>query len=240
MEWLKNKKATTNPKNNDDKCFQYAITIALNHKNIVKDLQRISEIKPFINKDNWIKINFPSHKTDWKKFESNNELIALNILYVPYNTKEIRHTYISKHNSTRENQVILLMNTDGKKCHYLAAKKLSALFCKIPSKHDGDFYCLNCLYSFSTENKIKEHENVCKNHDYCYIEMSKEKSILKYNHGEKSMNIRFIICADMESLLVKVNTCNNNPEKSSTTKTNKQTPSGYSLFTCCSFDATKN
>ena len=48
-------------------------------------------------------------------------------------------------------------------------KKLSALFCEITSKHDGDFYCLNCLYSFRTENKLKEHENVCKNHDYCYI-----------------------------------------------------------------------
>ena len=37
-----------------------------------------------------------------------------------------------------------------------------------------------------------------------------------------------------------MNTCHNNPEKSSTTKINKHTPSGYSLFTYCSFDATKN
>ena len=40
-EWLKNKKATINPKNNDEKCFQYAIKVVLNHKNIVKDPQRI-------------------------------------------------------------------------------------------------------------------------------------------------------------------------------------------------------
>ena len=52
-KWLKNTKATINPKNNDNKCFQYAITVALNHKNIVKDLQRISKIKAFINKYNW-------------------------------------------------------------------------------------------------------------------------------------------------------------------------------------------
>ena len=37
-----------------------------------------------------------------------------------------------------------------------------------------------------------------------------------------------------------MNTCHNNPEKSSTVKINKHTPSGYSLFTHCSFDATKN
>ena len=48
----KNKKVIINPKNNDDKCFQYAVTVALNHKNIAKDLQRISKIKLFIDQYN--------------------------------------------------------------------------------------------------------------------------------------------------------------------------------------------
>ena len=64
--------------------------------------------------------------------------------------------------------------------------------------------------------------------------------ILKYNQGEKSMKVSFVIYADLMSLLEKMNTCNNNPEKSSTTKINKYSPSGYSLFTQCSFDTTKN
>ena len=45
----KNKKATINPKNNDDKCFQYAITVSLNHEQIKEDLQRITKINPFID-----------------------------------------------------------------------------------------------------------------------------------------------------------------------------------------------
>ena len=53
--------------------------------------------------------------------------------------KKIRHVYKSKHNLTRKNQVILLMITDGEKWHYLAVKRLSALFRGITSKHDGDF-----------------------------------------------------------------------------------------------------
>ena len=61
-KWLKNKKATINPKNNDDECFQYAITVSLNHEEINKDLQRTSKINSFINKYNWKEINFPSHK----------------------------------------------------------------------------------------------------------------------------------------------------------------------------------
>ena len=109
-EWLKNKKATINPKNNDDKCFHYALTAALNHKQIKKIL-KVSNIKPFNDQYNWKEIDFPTYPNLWKKCESNNESIALNILYVPHNTKEIRHAYKSKYNLKHENQVIPLMIT---------------------------------------------------------------------------------------------------------------------------------
>ena len=59
---------------------------------------------------------------DQKKFEQNNKTIALNILFVPHNTKTIRLAYKSKYNRKRENQVVLLMITDGKKWHYLPLK----------------------------------------------------------------------------------------------------------------------
>ena len=52
-KWLKDKKSTINPKNNDDKCFQYAVTLALNLDKIKKDPERISKIKPFKEKYNW-------------------------------------------------------------------------------------------------------------------------------------------------------------------------------------------
>ena len=89
-KWLKDKKSTINPKNNDYKCFQYAVTLALNLDKINKNSQRISKIKPFIEEYNWKDIDFPSTSKDWKKFELNNE-VALNILYVPHNTKKNRN-----------------------------------------------------------------------------------------------------------------------------------------------------
>ena len=115
LKWIKNKKGTINPKNSDDKFFQYAIYVALNYKRIGKKPQRISNIKPFIDQHNWEEIDFPPHNKDWKKFESNNKSVALNILFVPHNTKKIRHGYKSKYNLKRRNQVILLMITDSKK-----------------------------------------------------------------------------------------------------------------------------
>ena len=48
------------------------------------------------------------------------------------------------------------MITDGEKWQYLAVKKLSALFGKMKSKHNGDVLCLNCLHSYSTKNKLKK------------------------------------------------------------------------------------
>ena len=67
-----------------------------------------------------------------------------------------------------------------------------------------------------------------------------DNKTLKYNHGEKYMKVSFIIYAGVDCLLEKINTYHNSPKKSSTTKMNKHTPSGYSLFTNCSFDTTKN
>ena len=69
---------------------------------------------------------------------------------------------------------------------------------------------------------------------------NEENEIIKCNQGEKSIKLPFIIYADLECLLEKMSTCYYNPEESSTTKINKHTPSGYSLFTHCSFDKTKN
>ena len=73
LEWLKNKKITMNP----SVCLNRCIKLSKHYKNP----QRISNIKPFINKYDWKGINFPSHKEDWKKIETNNKSIAFNILY---------------------------------------------------------------------------------------------------------------------------------------------------------------
>ena len=162
-EWIKNKKATINPQNKkDDKFFQYALTVALNHEKIEDHPERISKIKPFIDQYNWNEINFPSTGKDWKKFELNNTSIALNILYVPHDTEKICHAYKSKYNLTRENQVILLMISGGEKWHYLAVKKMSALFRGITGNNHGDFYCLNCFRLCTTENKLESHKKYAK------------------------------------------------------------------------------
>ena len=59
-DWIKKKKTTLNPKNKDDKCFQYALTVALNFEEIKQNPERVSNIKPFIKRYKWKGINYPS------------------------------------------------------------------------------------------------------------------------------------------------------------------------------------
>ena len=100
--------------------------------------------------------------------------------------------------------------------------------------------CLNCFHPYTTEQKLRKHERICENHDFWNLKPDQDNKILKYFPGEKSLRVPFIIYADLECLLIKINTCSNDPDKSHTEKKATHRPSGYSLVTCCSFDKSKN
>ena len=155
--------------------------------------------------------------------------------------KKIEIAYKSKYNLVRDNQIILLMISNDENWHYLAVKSLSRFLRGITSNHDGDYYCLNCFHSYRTENKLNAHKKICENNEYCNIEMpSTNNNLIKYNQGDKSLKLPFIIYADLECLLKKTDTCQNNPDLLSATKINQHIPSGYSIYTKCSFDNSNN
>ena len=125
------------------------------------------------------------------------------------------------------------MISNGENWHYLVVKSLSGLLTGTTSNHKEDFYCLNYFHSYRTKNKLETHKKICENRDYCRVEMpTEDNNTIKYNYGEKSIKLPFVVYADLECLLEKMS----NPEESSTNKINKHTPSGFSIFTHCSFD----
>ena len=217
-EWIASKKAIKNPKNKDDRCFEYSIVVALRHMEIKSHPERIQGNHHLFSCDyNRQDIDFLGGIKEWKRFEKNNETIALNTLQVPHDETKITHVYKPDYNHTRKNQIVLLLITDGEKWHYTAlkseptedgfnrpTKSLCRLFRGITSNHDGDFYCLNCFHSFRTDNALKKHERLCENNDYCSVEMStKLTKTLTYNHGEKPLKTPYVIYADLECLLLK-------------------------------------
>ena len=85
------------------------------------------------------------------------------------------------------------MITDREKWHYLTVKSLSASLKGIISNHIGDFYCLNCLHSYRAKEKLKKHENVCNNHDYCYLKMPNEHEKILKRHPRRII-IKSSVC----------------------------------------------
>ena len=83
-EWIVNKKATINPKNKNNECFEYSIIVVLHHQEFISHPERIS-LTRFSCNYNWEGIEFPAGRKDWERFERNNKTVALNFFSVPYN-----------------------------------------------------------------------------------------------------------------------------------------------------------
>ena len=93
---------------------------------------------------------------------------------------------------------------------------MSALLRGITSKRDGDFYCLNCLYSLD-KKKLELHKKVCENKEFRGILITSEDTKkLEFNQQRNSDMTPFIIYADLQYLIKKIDICKNNLEKSST------------------------
>ena len=110
------------------------------------------------------------------------------------------------------------------------------------SNRHGNFYCINCLCcSYNTKNALKNHEERCNKHNYCYpIMPNKYNNILEYKHREKSLKGLFVIELGIECILKKEHSYQNNFEKSYTERKAMHELSGWEMFTKCLFDSAKN
>ena len=96
---------------------------------------------------------------------------------------------------------------------------LSKLVRGITWNNHGYFSSLDCLHSFWTDNALKKHERSCGNNDYCHVEMpTEDNNKLKHTHGEKLLKAPFWTYADLQCLLIKQQSCQNNSNESCTEK----------------------
>ena len=125
--------------------------------------------------------------------------------------------------------------------YYLAIKSIPALLRGVASTHNGDFYCLNCFHSYTTHNRLKEHEILCQNNDFCNLKLPNEKNkYLSSTSVKITLKTPFIIYADLGCLLIKMSSYENTPITSYTEKKALHMPCGYSIHTCYSFNKTLN
>ena len=123
---------------------------------------------------------------------------------------------------------------------YCSKKYISSIK-QVSSKHVGDFYCLNCLHFFRTKSKLERHKKVCEDKDFCSVAMLyKNTKILGFNQYQKSDKTPFIIFAEFESLIEKIDGCKCNPERPSTTKVGEHVPYCFSMSIIISFKDIEN
>ena len=121
------------------------------------------------------------------------------------------------------------------------SKTLPTLSRVITSKHHDNFYYSNCLNSFGTENKLKSHGKIFRNKSFCGILMPSEKdNKLEFKLYIKSDKMLYLINADIESLIIKIDGWANNSEKSSATNIGDHIPCGKVMSTIRGFDHIEN
>ena len=124
---------------------------------------------------------------------------------------------------------------------FSCSKKLPVLLRGITPKHYGDFYCLNCLHSFRTKNKLESNKKVkSENKDFFNVIMPEDTKLLEYNQNKKSDKAPYINCTDLECIIEKIDGYESNLENSSTTKVSEHIPSAFSMSTISSFRSIEN
>ncbi len=228
-KYLETKKAIINMKNEDNECFKWSVTRALNP--VDKNAERISkDLKKMSEQLNWDGIKFPvNYKDDITKFEKLNENISVNVFGYENDVYSLR---LSVHE--RENVVNLLLISDEDKQHYCVIKNMSRLLTTQTSNRNGErHFCLRCLNSFQTEESLRKHKEYCSANKTVKVQMPEKGSYLSFEHYFKSMRVPFVIYADFEAFTETLDTCQPNPDDSYTKQYQKHSPSGFCYYVKC-------
>ena len=222
------KKAVINMKNDDDQCFKWSITRALNPVDVHPE--RITkELKDQSERLDWSGLKFPVDLNQIPIFEKFNPSISINVFGFD---KTIYPLRISK---TKRTQIVnLLLISDGEKQHYCLIKSLSRLLSSQLTNHDGSIvFCLNCLNHFPNEEKLKIHEEYCLKNEAIRIEIPEKGTFISFIHHNRSIKVPFVVYAEFEAFTEEIPTCEPNQNKSFTQKYQKHRPSGFCFLIAC-------
>ncbi|CAP20528.2 Protein CBG23762 [Caenorhabditis briggsae] len=232
-DWIKNKKAVVNVQNKDDKCFMWCILAHLFP--VEKDAQRVNKYKDHASKINFDGFEFPFQVKDVDKFEKRNNL-AVNILThnVEDRGKRIESYKVSKNIKVDLNRVVnLLLVTDNSgEGHYCLIKKIDRLMNTQNSRSNK--FCIRCHNNFYSEEKYENHLNDCMSN--APLQMIKSpKDYIKFEGVQKTQKHRYVCYADFESVIYKINSVSNSPQKSWSENVGKHKASAFCVIVVDSF-----
>ncbi len=223
---LAKKGAIVNINNKDQKCFMWSILAHLHKQR--KDPSRVTKYLQYENELNMNGIQFPVNFRDIMKFENQNP-ISVNVL--AYDNKTgVYPKRITK--EIREHHVDLLWLKDGEKGHYTLISNISRLLHQ-PGQHNGQkFYCYYCLHGFIKKHSLEIHLEDCGKFAMQKVVLpDDEHKWVKFSAIQKMMKVPFIIYADFESYLLKLQGSEN--KHAFTHAYEYHEPSGFSYLKVC-------
>ena len=230
-EYLKNKKAIINMKNQDDKCFLWCVLRALNP--VEKHKARVD--KNLISKQDTLNIKgirYPVSLRDIDRFQSLNPNISITVL--GYDEKEKVYPLRVSDYTGCEHDITLMLIKDEENAHYCLVNNISALLASQLNKHKGTrHFCLRCLNSFKSKKSLDDHKEYCYNNECVKTIMPEEGTILRFKNFLHSEKVPFIVYADTEALIKEMHNCDPNPQKSYTKKYQKHEPISFSYYIKC-------
>ncbi|GBN91024.1 hypothetical protein AVEN_195498-1, partial [Araneus ventricosus] len=214
------KRAIINIKNTDNKCFLWCVLAALHP--VGKHPQRVSNYLPFVKTLNVDKITFPTPLSQIDGFEKLTN-ISINVFGFEREVFPLKITSVGK-----EKHINLLLISAGDKQHYALIKNLNCLLHDLTKYKGEKFYCNFCLHRFWTEEGLHNHQLDCRNNKIQKIRMPSEKEKwLQFDKHRFQLPVPYVIYADFECILEKIDTCEMNPQISSTNTVSKHTPCGF-------------
>ncbi len=208
---IKNKKAVINVKNtNDNECFKWSILSAIHQ--VEKDPQRLSKYIQFKDELSFNNINFPVKYDDYKRFESQNNHISINVFeYEIINDKLIINPiYITKEEKTNHVDLLMISNAhdsvieEETNNHYCWIKDFEKLVVNQISKNEHKlFICKRCLLHFYSQENIDQHKIYCNQNQPQRLITSKDDYI-EFKNIKSLQKIPFVIYVDFESILKKL------------------------------------
>ena len=211
-ESISQNRAFINMKNEDDKCFKWCVTRALNP--VDKNTERITQkLRKQAEELNWKGIDFPMGMDKIEKFEKNNHFVSVNVFYLDGSVHPLRISEVERgHNIDH-----FLIEEDGKK-HYCLIKNLSRLLSRQVAKDKKpNVFCQRCLNHFPNNEKLEVHKEYCSRKECVKIEIPEIKTDkngeearkpgISFKNWNRMMKVPFVIYAHFEAFLVNMDSC---------------------------------
>ena len=222
-DWLVRKKAIVNPHNDDEECFKWSV-IAV-EKVGMKDPQRVSNLRKFMDNYDWSGLEFPVSIKDIGKFENRNN-ISVNVLAI-----EGRDIYIHRKGRRMGREINLLMVSEDGIRHCTAIKSLSRLTSsKNSNTKRKQHFCMNCLQGFMQESSRDQHQVYFEDNESVRVEMPKQGSTVEFKDGQNQFRVPYIMYTDFELILEPMDHGSSDPNQPYTNDVNQHMPSGWCVY----------